>query len=139
MCLSWVGRASRAPNFLPHLLANRQVFRTNSSYDRWWEARKLWGGVVNRSRDVVRQVRRFKGAGSGRVHKPGSKGWLLLGRRLRLQACAGQAPGRTLCRKASGHRTVALRCSSRAPCWPALASPATADRPWCSSVRRTCI
>jgi hypothetical protein len=33
------------------------VFRTNSSYDRWWEARKLWGGVVNRSRDIVRQVR----------------------------------------------------------------------------------
>ncbi|KAL4429986.1 hypothetical protein ABPG77_004356 [Micractinium sp. CCAP 211/92] len=32
------------------------VFRTNSSYDRWWEARKLWGGVVNRSRDVVRQA-----------------------------------------------------------------------------------
>ncbi|KAI3427099.1 hypothetical protein D9Q98_007038 [Chlorella vulgaris] len=31
------------------------VFRTNSSYDRWWEARKLWGGVVNRSRDIVRQ------------------------------------------------------------------------------------
>jgi len=33
------------------------VFRTNSSYNRWWEARKLWGGVVNRSRDIVRQVR----------------------------------------------------------------------------------
>ncbi|EFN56787.1 hypothetical protein CHLNCDRAFT_21860, partial [Chlorella variabilis] len=32
------------------------VFRTNSSYDRWWEARKLWGGVVNRCRDIVRQV-----------------------------------------------------------------------------------
>lgn len=31
------------------------VFRTNSSYDRWWEARKLWGGVVNRTRDLVRQ------------------------------------------------------------------------------------
>ncbi|PSC75458.1 UPF0187 chloroplastic [Micractinium conductrix] len=31
------------------------VFRTNSSYDRWWEARKLWGGVVNRTRDFVRQ------------------------------------------------------------------------------------
>jgi len=29
---------------------------TNSSYDRWWEGRKLWGGVVNRTRDIVRQV-----------------------------------------------------------------------------------
>ncbi|PRW51063.1 UPF0187 chloroplastic [Chlorella sorokiniana] len=31
------------------------VFRTNSSYDRWWEGRKLWGGVVNRTRNIVRQ------------------------------------------------------------------------------------
>jgi len=31
------------------------VFRTNSSYDRWWEARKIWGGQLNRSRDFVRQ------------------------------------------------------------------------------------
>ncbi len=69
----------RAPNLLPHLLANRQVFRTNSSYDRWWEARKLWGGVVNRSRDVVRQVRWFAGVAGRRAHncKPGNKGWLL--------------------------------------------------------------
>ncbi len=26
------------------------VFRTNSSYDRYWEGRKLWGGCVNHSR-----------------------------------------------------------------------------------------
>ncbi|MCO4769830.1 MAG: hypothetical protein KDA24_07335 [Deltaproteobacteria bacterium] len=25
-------------------------FRNNSAYDRWWEARKIWGGVVNVSR-----------------------------------------------------------------------------------------
>jgi len=30
------------------------VFRTNSSYSRWWEARAQWGKVVNRSRDIVR-------------------------------------------------------------------------------------
>jgi len=33
-----------------------QVFRTNQSYDRWWEARKIWGGILNRVRDVVTQV-----------------------------------------------------------------------------------
>ena len=33
------------------------MFRTNSSYGRWDEARKLWGSVTNRSRDFVRQVR----------------------------------------------------------------------------------
>ncbi|HXK17744.1 MAG TPA: bestrophin family protein, partial [Polyangiaceae bacterium] len=32
------------------------VFRTNASYDRFWEGRKLLGGIVNRSRDLVRQA-----------------------------------------------------------------------------------
>ena len=31
-------------------------FRTNSSYDRWWEARKIWGTIVNDSRTWARQV-----------------------------------------------------------------------------------
>ena len=25
-------------------------FKNNSAYDRWWEARKIWGGIVNQSR-----------------------------------------------------------------------------------------
>lgn len=29
------------------------VFRINSGYDRWWEARKLWGNVVNQSRNLA--------------------------------------------------------------------------------------
>ena len=31
------------------------VFRTNSAYDRFWEGRKRWGMIVNRSRDLTRQ------------------------------------------------------------------------------------
>lgn len=31
-------------------------FITNSAYDRWWEARKLWGSIVNDSRSWARQV-----------------------------------------------------------------------------------
>ena len=27
------------------------VFRTNTAYDRWWEGRKLWGSLVNTSRN----------------------------------------------------------------------------------------
>ena len=27
------------------------VFRTNTAYDRWWEGRKLWGGIVNSTRN----------------------------------------------------------------------------------------
>lgn len=29
------------------------ILRTNGGYDRWWEARKLWGGIVNQSRNMV--------------------------------------------------------------------------------------
>ena len=31
-------------------------FRTNSSYDRWWEGRKLWGRMINSSRHFSSQV-----------------------------------------------------------------------------------
>ena len=31
-------------------------FRNSSAYGRWWEARTLWGAVVNRSRTFARQV-----------------------------------------------------------------------------------
>lgn len=34
-------------------------FRNNTSYDRFWEGRKLWGGVVNMSRNFVRQTYSF--------------------------------------------------------------------------------
>jgi ion channel-forming bestrophin family protein len=29
------------------------VFRTNTAYDRWWEGRKLWGSLVNNSRNFA--------------------------------------------------------------------------------------
>ena len=31
-------------------------FRNNYAYGRWWEARTLWGAIVNKSRTVARQV-----------------------------------------------------------------------------------
>lgn len=34
-------------------------FRTNSAYARWWEARKVWGEIVNNSRTLARQVLLF--------------------------------------------------------------------------------
>jgi ion channel-forming bestrophin family protein len=34
-------------------------FRNNTSYDRFWEARKLWGALVNTSRTFARQVLAF--------------------------------------------------------------------------------
>ncbi len=29
------------------------ILRTNAGYDRWWEARKLWGGIVNQTRNLA--------------------------------------------------------------------------------------
>ena len=33
------------------------VFRTNASYDRFWEGRRLWGSIVNDCRNLARQSR----------------------------------------------------------------------------------
>lgn len=35
------------------LLSLLLVVRTNAGYDRWWEARKLWGGIVNQARNLA--------------------------------------------------------------------------------------
>ncbi|MBB4154826.1 putative membrane protein [Sphingomonas jinjuensis] len=34
-------------------------FRDNSAYARWWEARGLWGLMINASRNLARQARNF--------------------------------------------------------------------------------
>lgn len=35
------------------------VFRTNTAYDRWWEGRKLWGELVNNSRNLMLKLNAF--------------------------------------------------------------------------------
>ncbi len=34
-------------------------FRTAQAYERWWEARIVWGAIVNDSRSLLRQCRQF--------------------------------------------------------------------------------
>jgi putative membrane protein len=34
-------------------------FRSNQAYDRWWEARIIWGAIVNDSRSLARQMTTF--------------------------------------------------------------------------------
>lgn len=41
------------------------VFRTNSAYERWWEGRKLWGQLVNDSRNLCMKVRSLVKIGFG--------------------------------------------------------------------------
>jgi len=38
------------------------AFRNQSAYGRWWEARTLWGGIVNSSRVFARLIRTFTDA-----------------------------------------------------------------------------
>ena len=35
------------------------VFRTNSAYDRWWEGRRLWGSLVNNTRNLAFKLNAF--------------------------------------------------------------------------------
>ena len=35
------------------------VFRTNTAYDRWWEGRKLWGSLVNASRNLALKLNSY--------------------------------------------------------------------------------
>ncbi len=43
------------------------VFRTNASYDRYWEGRKLLGGMVNTTRDLARQTAAYVSDPNARI------------------------------------------------------------------------
>jgi len=54
----WYGKINATVAIAPYefagaVLALLLVLRTNSGYDRWWEARKLWGGIVNQTRNFA--------------------------------------------------------------------------------------
>src|SRR5947199_10146337 len=50
-------QAAQFHGFLGLILGVLLVFRTNTAYDRWWEGRKLWGQLVNDSRNLTIKVR----------------------------------------------------------------------------------
>lgn len=35
------------------------AFRTSQAYERWWEARIVWGAIVNDSRTLIRQIKQY--------------------------------------------------------------------------------
>lgn len=53
---SWMAVPAMPVSILAAALGVLLAFRNGSAYDRWWEARTLWGGVVNWSRTFARQV-----------------------------------------------------------------------------------
>lgn len=45
-----------APTILGTAISLLLAFRTAQAYDRWWEARIIWGSIVNNSRNLIREV-----------------------------------------------------------------------------------
>uniref|UniRef100_A0A7C2K2S6 Bestrophin n=1 Tax=Schlesneria paludicola TaxID=360056 RepID=A0A7C2K2S6_9PLAN len=45
------------------------VFRTNASYDRFWEGRKMWGAIVNETRNLARQASEWCADDATRVRR----------------------------------------------------------------------
>jgi putative membrane protein len=46
-------------NLLGFAISMLLVFRTNTAYDRWWEGRRLWGTLVNNSRNLAMKLAAF--------------------------------------------------------------------------------
>jgi putative membrane protein len=47
------------PTFLGTAISIILSFKLSQSYDRWWEARKIWGSIVNDSRTLILQLQSF--------------------------------------------------------------------------------
>jgi ion channel-forming bestrophin family protein len=47
------------PTILGTAISLLLAFNVNQSYDRWWEARKVWGAIVNDSRSFIIQLKGF--------------------------------------------------------------------------------
>lgn len=52
------------PAFIGTAISILLSFKLNQSYDRWWEARKVWGAIVNDSRSFVIQLQTLVNAGN---------------------------------------------------------------------------
>ncbi|MBL7803060.1 MAG: hypothetical protein JNL02_04955 [Saprospiraceae bacterium] len=50
---SYVRNISLMHGLLGFVISFLLVFRTNTAYERWWEGRKLWGALVNNSRNLA--------------------------------------------------------------------------------------
>ncbi len=55
--LSEVFKEATNIGYLSAIFGLLLVFRTNSAYERWWEGRRLWGQLVNDSRNLCIKVK----------------------------------------------------------------------------------
>ena len=79
--------------FLGTAIALLLSFKLSQSYDRWWEARKIWGAIVNDSRTLVIQLKQFSKESDSSIVKTMAYrqiAWCYaLGRHLRMQDVLG--------------------------------------------------
>ena len=55
--LGWPVAIPALAGLVPNLVLGLMlVFRTNTAYERFWEGRRLWGSLVNVSRNLARQI-----------------------------------------------------------------------------------
>lgn len=47
------------PSVIGTVISLLLAFKSNQAYDRWWEARIVWGAITNDSRTLVRQIMTF--------------------------------------------------------------------------------
>ncbi len=52
------------PAFIGTAISILLSFKLNQSYDRWWEARRVWGSIVNDSRNLVLQLNNLTAKGN---------------------------------------------------------------------------
>ncbi|MGV3684761.1 MAG: bestrophin family protein [Daejeonella sp.] len=57
--ISWIKNVTLVHNLLGFVMSILLVFRTNTAYDRWWEARKQWGTLTNVSRTLAIKMNAF--------------------------------------------------------------------------------
>ncbi len=56
---SYVKNITIMHNMLGFVISLLLVFRTNTAYDRWWEGRRMWGALVNNSRNLALKLSAF--------------------------------------------------------------------------------
>jgi ion channel-forming bestrophin family protein len=68
LSLAWLELPAIPVSVMGGGLAFFLAFRNNSAYDRWWEARKIWGGIVNASRSFGTALLSLPTAPEGDAH-----------------------------------------------------------------------
>ena len=57
------------PTFIGTAISILLSFKLSQSYERWWEARKIWGAIVKDSRNFIMQIQTLIGKGNDKMIK----------------------------------------------------------------------